>query len=68
MTANYDADLAIPDAPYGFAVLNEAQAAGDMEALQTHRRRVLRLHLSDDTGEGLDRLMDAIAFVATRKP
>jgi transaldolase / glucose-6-phosphate isomerase len=67
LTANYDSDLAIPDASYGFAILNEAQAAGDMEALQTHKRRVLRLHLGDDASAGLDQLLDAIDFVATRK-
>lgn len=39
------ADLDIPGAGYSFGVLAQAQAQGDLEALQSRGRRVLRIHL-----------------------
>jgi hypothetical protein len=38
-------DAPVPDAPYSFSVLKAAQAIGDLQALQAHGRRVLRLRL-----------------------
>ncbi len=38
-------DLAVPERPWSFGVLCDAQAAGDVEALAARGRRVLRLHL-----------------------
>jgi len=40
-------DVAIPGRDYGFRQLFEAQAAGDYEALQEHKRRVYRVGLQD---------------------
>ena len=40
-------DVAIPGRQYGFRQLFEAQAAGDYEALQEHKRRVYRVALKD---------------------
>jgi transaldolase / glucose-6-phosphate isomerase len=40
----------IPDAGYSFSVLKRAQALGDVQTLETHGRRVVRLHFrSADT-------------------
>jgi len=38
-------DLAIPGKPFTFGILQAAQAQGDLEALKSRNRRVLRLHL-----------------------
>lgn len=42
-------DVPIPGEEYTFSVLKEAQAIGDLQALQDHDRRVMRLHLSEGT-------------------
>lgn len=38
-------DIEIPGAPYMFGTLAEAQAAGDLQSLQTHQRPVVRVRL-----------------------
>jgi transaldolase/glucose-6-phosphate isomerase len=45
-------DLAIPGQPYTFGRLIEAQAAGDLQSLRAHGRRVARVHLEDLEGAG----------------
>jgi transaldolase/glucose-6-phosphate isomerase len=45
ITAADKKDVAIPGAPYGFAVLKEAQALGDLVALNRRGRRAVRIHL-----------------------
>lgn len=60
-------DLAIPDAPYSFGVLKAAQAAGDLEALQSKGRRALRLHLTGDVVTGLQQFLDAVELAGTRR-
>ena len=47
ITAAVDADLAVPDRPYSFAVLQQAQAAGDAKVLADKGRPVLHLQLTD---------------------
>ncbi len=53
-------DVSIPDAPYTFGVLMQAQALGDLQALQAHGRRVIRLNLGDDIMAGLDEIREAL--------
>jgi transaldolase/glucose-6-phosphate isomerase len=60
-------DLPIPGAPYSFGVLKAAQAAGDLEALQSKGRRALRLHISGDVVQGLQTLMQAVEVTAERR-
>jgi transaldolase/glucose-6-phosphate isomerase len=48
ITQEDQSDLAIPGAAYSFSVLAQAQAQGDLEALQSRGRRVLRVHLPAD--------------------
>ena len=43
-------ELAIPSEPYSFGTLIAAQAIGDVESLQSHDRRVVRIAV-DDPGE-----------------
>ena len=47
MTAEDATSTPIPDAGYSFSILKRAQALGDVQALQAHERRVVRLHFSD---------------------
>ena len=48
ITTEPEPDLPIPGEPYSFGTLMSAQAIGDFEALRSHRRRVMRVHLSKD--------------------
>lgn len=47
ITADEADDLQIPREGISFGTFERAQALGDLEALQAHKRRVLRLHLHD---------------------
>jgi hypothetical protein len=67
LTADASQDAEVPGAPYSFGTLIRAQAAGDMEALQKHGRRVVRIHLGKDIPEGLKALHSAI-LSALMKP
>jgi len=52
-------DLTVPDRPYTFASLQQAQAAGDAAVLADKGRPVLRLHLTDRAA-GLGQLLQAL--------
>lgn len=67
LTTDTNDDLAIPDADYGFGTLFKAQATGDLETLQKHQRRVIRLQIDDDVHNGLQKLLDAVKFVEDRR-
>jgi hypothetical protein len=45
---------------YSFGVLKQAQALGDLRALQSRRRPVLRVHLRGDTTAALRSLVEAV--------
>jgi hypothetical protein len=47
LTSDDGTETPIPEADYSFSVLKRAQALGDVQALQAHGRRVVRLHFSD---------------------
>jgi hypothetical protein len=53
-------DVAIPGEPYTFGVLKQAQALGDLQSLQAHGRRVLRIDLGADIAAGLAEVRQAI--------
>jgi hypothetical protein len=59
ITAGGDRELSIPEAPYGFATLKQAQARADLDALLRHGRRVLAVHLG--APDQLAKLRDALA-------
>ncbi len=63
LTADDAEDADVPGKPYSFGVLKRAQALGDLEALRKHGRRVLRIHLGADVGQGLAALDKAIGSV-----
>lgn len=61
ITAPDHADLAIPEEPYTFSVLKQAQASGDFRSLSVHGRRALRVDLGTDALAGLQRLQTLLA-------
>ena len=61
ITGDDTEDVAIPGRPFSFSVLKQAQAAGDLQSLRDHGRRVIRVHIASDLIAGLDRLSEALA-------
>lgn len=59
-------DLPIPGMPFSFGTLKTAQAAGDFEALTTHKRRAIRIHLGQNPLASLDTVIAAIQFAESR--
>ncbi|MGZ8528291.1 MAG: glucose-6-phosphate isomerase [Candidatus Limnocylindrales bacterium] len=60
LTADHPTDRPIPDKPYTFGQLIDAQAAGDLSVLQAHDLPVLRIHLGPDPDAGLAALERAL--------
>lgn len=56
ITADDTKGLPIPGEPYGFSILKQAQALGDLRSLESKQRRVIRFHLGKDVHAGLARL------------
>jgi glucose-6-phosphate isomerase len=56
ITAADHVDLPIPEEPYTFSVLKQAQALGDFQSLSAHGRRAIRVDLGTDALAGLKRL------------
>jgi hypothetical protein len=46
-------DAPIPGAPYSFGALKQAQAIGDLQALQAHDRRAVRVRITGDSVAGI---------------
>ena len=61
ITSDHPADLPVHGKPYTFGQLVDAQARGDMEALEAHDLPVLRVHLGADVDAGLAALDAAVA-------
>jgi transaldolase / glucose-6-phosphate isomerase len=67
VTVDGGTDLPIPGQAYGFATLFAAQARGDLEVLQAHGRRALRVHVEDgDPQRFLQAAREALAIVRGR--
>src|SRR5262249_29460384 len=54
-------DVPIPGRPWPFGQVVAAQAAGDLAALKSRKRRALSVHLPADVGQGLADLDAAVA-------
>ena len=61
ITAPDHIDLAIPEEPYTFSVLKQAQALGDFRSLSAHGRRAIRVDLGTDALAGSQRLQALLA-------
>ena len=64
VTCDHKTDIPAPGHSYSFAVIEKAQAAGDLGVLVERGRRTLRLHLGTDLYGGLDRLKVAVEKAA----
>jgi glucose-6-phosphate isomerase len=64
ITAPDKVDFAVPEEPYSFSVLKDAQALGDFQSLLKHGRRAIRVDLGGDVLTGLARLQDLIGKIA----
>jgi glucose-6-phosphate isomerase len=60
LLADAQHDLSVPTTFYSFQTLATAQAAGDLQALQNHNRRVLRLNLGADPVTGVQQLLSEL--------
>ena len=61
ITRSRNTDLPIPGAPYTFGVLADAQALGDLQALQGAGRRVARVQLQERYEEAIRKLSMELA-------
>jgi hypothetical protein len=59
--ASVTADLPIPDEPFSFGVLRDAQRLGDLEALQAHGCRVLQVDCGMAPDAGLAKLLETLS-------
>jgi transaldolase/glucose-6-phosphate isomerase len=64
-TADSKEDVDIPGKPYSFGTLRQAQYLGDYQALKSHKRRVMRIHLGSDPKTSLSILANYLN-VATK--
>lgn len=60
ITCEDEVDIDIPGTKFGFSILKQAQALGDLEALRSRKRPVIRVHLADDVSANLRRLVDEV--------
>ncbi len=60
LTGEHPVDRPIPDWPYTFGQLVDAQAAGDFAAIESHDLPILRVHLGADVDAGLAALERAL--------
>jgi hypothetical protein len=57
ITGGHDRDIPIPGKPYTFGVVADAQALGDLQALQSSGRRVAHIHVSRSNGVAISKVM-----------
>ncbi len=57
LTSDPEEDVQIPGRPYSFGVFQCAQALGDLQALEKHGRRAMRIDNSGDFEQAMARLM-----------
>ena len=60
-TQNHPVDIQLPGRSYSFGTFQNAQAAGDLQALKDYNRRTLRVHLGKDVEQGLKAVLAALA-------
>jgi glucose-6-phosphate isomerase/transaldolase/glucose-6-phosphate isomerase len=63
LRASVTADLPIPDEPFTFGVLRDAQRLGDLETLQAHGCRVLQVDCGPAPDAGLAKLLEALGVL-----
>ena len=61
ITADDETQTAVPEAGYSFSVLKRAQALGDMQTLEAHDRRAVRIHMKGAQADAPARLAQVFA-------
>jgi glucose-6-phosphate isomerase len=61
VTVDHEKDIPVPGKPYTFGVLADAQAVGDLQALQSLGRRAIRIHLGRGDRAAIRKLTSALA-------
>jgi len=61
VTADHEKDMPVPGEPYTFGVLADAQAVGDLQALQSLGRRAIRIHLGRGDRATIRKLTSSLA-------
>lgn len=67
-TADDDADVSIPDEPFTFSILKQAQAMGDGISLRSKGRPMIRIHLGKDPLEGLKKVKALVLEAVKEQP
>jgi transaldolase/glucose-6-phosphate isomerase len=60
ITTDDEFDLPVPGQKYTFGVVKAAQARGDFQVLLDRGRRALRIHLTSDVKDGLEKILSLI--------
>jgi len=60
LTAADARDVPLPEEPFTFSTLKQAQALGDYRSLSTRGRRAIRIELGADVRAGLQRLLELV--------
>ena len=60
ITQNHPSDVPIPGWPFSFGVLADAQALGDLQALQALGRRAVSIHLDGDPVDSIHQLTEIL--------
>ncbi|MFC2022940.1 hypothetical protein ACFLTL_02145, partial [Chloroflexota bacterium] len=60
ITTEHESDVPIPGKPYSFGLLADAQALGDLRALKSTGRRVIRVHLSRGEAGAISKLLNEL--------
>ena len=60
LTQDHRSDIPIPGWDFSFGVLADAQALGDLQALDDRGRRTVSINLRDDPAAGIQRIVDAL--------
>ena len=61
LTADHSLEIDIPGYGFGFELLADAQAAGDMQALRNAGRRAVRVHLGDNPENGINQMIEELS-------
>ncbi|MFC2122415.1 bifunctional transaldolase/phosoglucose isomerase [Bacteroidota bacterium] len=61
ITADHEENLPVPGKPYTFGVVADAQALGDIQALQSIGRQVVKIHLPRGDGAAISELANQLA-------
>jgi transaldolase/glucose-6-phosphate isomerase len=60
VTAETIEDIPLPNEPFTFGILKQAQALGDFQSLASRSRRAIRIHMGDDVAAGLRTILGIV--------